>query len=425
LGEKSQSQKGKTAISQMLASFPQGVKDFAEELENLAQELAEIQKNPRKVAQLYCEKYEKRKAFTEEQKASLEQEIADQVADGTLERQVELSATNSNPSEELDTNDLNEDNPKSEKDDLLMYKIIKADLLGHSQLLETEKIRQELSRFVQNEWRDIALGRTLIFNRGMIIPSKELKNGEICVPWFKEDEKILNFRSPFLNSNGLCVSINKHVEDYMGPDGKPLEGIIVVNDEDHKRIQARIDALKSQGIATDEVDPAETESERQGRDFDGDCIGVELANKYPNFTAEAEYRNIPEHSYAPTVKLKKQSFYREDSTQPPFEEIAIHMSDGISVGIINNHVTALEALESEIEILKTYGSREQQSEYLDQVSNHYKKLFAQENNDRHPKPIREEYREQMKEFVTLSSVQNRTPEILQQAIEIIVCCTAK
>ena len=419
LGEKSQSQKGKTAISQLLASFPQGVKDFAEGLEKLAQELAEIQKDPRKVAQLYCEKYEKRKAFTEEQKASLKQEIANQLADGTLERQVELSTADSNLDEELYIDDdLNEDNAKSEKDDLLMYKIIKADQLGHFQLLETEKVKQELSRFVQKEWRDIAIGRTLTFNRGMIIPSKELKNGEICVPWFKEDEKILNFRSPFLNSNGLCVSINKHVEDYVGPDGKPLEGIIVVNDEDHKRIQARIDALKAQGIKTDQVDPAETESERQGRDFDGDCIGVELASKYPNFTAEAEYRNLTENAYAPTVKLKKQSFYRKDKTQPPFEEIAIHMSDGISVGIINNHVTALEALESEIKILKIYGTREQQSEYLDQVSSHYKKLLAQENNEKYPKPIRAEYREPMKEFVALSSVQNRTPEITQRVMEI-------
>jgi hypothetical protein len=418
LGEKSQSQKGKTAISQLLASFPQGIRDFVDELEKQAQELAEIQKDPRKVAQLYCEKYEKRKAFTEQQKTSLDQEIANQVVDITLEKQVELSAVNVNLDEYLNTDDLNEDNAKSEKDDLLMYKIIKADLLGHYQLLETEKVRQELSRFMQNEWRDIALGRTLTFDRGMIIPSKELKNGEICVPWIKEGEKILNFRSPFLNSNSLCVSINKHVEDYLGSDGKPLEGIIVVNDEDHKRIQARIDALKALLIETDEVDPTETESERQGRDFDGDCIGVELARKYPNFTAEAEYRNIPENAYAPTVKLKKQSFYREDGTQPSFEEIAIHMSDSISVGIINNHVTALEALESEIEILKTSGTREQQSEYLDQVSSHYKTLLTQENNERYPKSIRGEYREQIEDFLTLSSVQNITPENIHKAMEI-------
>ncbi|MBK1990172.1 hypothetical protein A0J48_022035 [Sphaerospermopsis aphanizomenoides BCCUSP55] len=402
LGEKSQSQKGKTAISQLLASFPQGIKDFAEELEKQAQELAEIQKDPRKVAQLYCEKYEKRKAFIGQQKP-------EQLENETPDKTVELY--NDNPN----SDDLQEDS-ESEQDDLLMYKIIKSDLLGHAQLLETEKVKQELTRFVQNEWRDIALGRVLTFDRGMIIPSKELKNGEIFVPWMIEGEKILNFRSPFLNANGLCVSINKQVEDYLGPDGNPLEGIIVVNDEDHKRIQARIEALKAQGIETEELDPIETESERQGRDFDGDCIGVELANKYPNFTAEAEYKNLPENAYAPTVKLKKQSFYREDGTQPEFEEIAIHMSDGISVGIINNHVTALEALESEIEILITYGNYQQQTEYLNQVANHYKKLFQLESDKTNPQKIREEYREQMQEFLQLASVQDKSPEVIEQSM---------
>jgi hypothetical protein len=406
LGEKSQSQKGKTAISQLLASFPQGIKDFAEELEKQAQELAEIQQDPRKVAELYCEKYEKRKAFIEQQKT-----------EQLVNEAVELSTNDPKIDENLYPDDLQEDS-ESEQDDLLMYKIIKADLLGHNQLLETEKVKQELSRFVQNEWRDIALGRVLTFDRGMIIPSKELKNGEISVPWIAEGEKILNFRSPFLNANGLCVSINKHIEDYLGPDGNPLAGIIVVNDEDHKRIQARIESLKAQGIETEELDPIETESERQGRDFDGDCIGVELASKYPNFTAEAEYRNLPENAYAPTVKLKKQSFYREDGTQPEFEEIAIHMSDGISVGIINNHVTALEALESEIETLITYGNSQQQTEYLDQVGSHYKKLVNLENNQNHPQAIREEYREQMQEFLQLASVQDRNSQVIEQAMAI-------
>ncbi|MFN6566182.1 hypothetical protein [Dendronalium sp. ChiSLP03b] len=381
LGEKSQSERGHTAISQLLASFPQGIKDFAEELEAQAQKLAETQNDPRKVAQLYCEKYEKRKESLKQAKANTEQEVTQQQTPFVTDFKTE---------NDLEDEELTEDDTKK---DLLMYKLIKADLVGgHNQLLETEKVKQELSRFVQNEWRDIALGRTLTIDRAMIVPSKELKNGEICVPWMKDGEKVLNFRSPFLNSNGLCVSTNKLVEDRLAPDGGPLGGIIVVNDEDHKRIQERIAQLEAQGIDVDEIDPAETESERQGRDFDGDCIGVALASKYPNLTAEAEYRNKPENAYAPTVKLKKQSFYLPDGTQPPFEEIAIHMSDSISVGIINNQVTSVEALESEIEILKIYGTPEQKSEYLDQVSQHYQSLFEQENYSK-PKPIRAEYKQ--------------------------------
>ncbi|MCC5659123.1 hypothetical protein LC608_19505 [Nostoc sp. XA010] len=408
LGEKAQSQKGKTAISQLLASFPQGIKDFAEELEAQAQKLAEAQDDPRIVAQLYCENYEKRKEFSEQQKKSLEQEIIESVKTDTLSKQVE-----NNSDEDLE---LNDESDESQKDDMFMYKLIKADLLGHQQLLETEKVKQELSRFVQSQWRDIAVGKTLTFDRGMIIPSKELKNGEICVTWMDENEKVLNFRSPFLNSNGLCVSNNKLIEDRLGPDGEPLEGIIVVNDEDHKRILARIEALEAQGIQHNEVNPLETESQRQARDFDGDCIGVALAFQYPNFTAEAEYRNQPENAYRPTVKEKKQSFYLENGTQPPFEEIAIHMSDSISVGIINNQVTALEALESEIEVLKTYGTFEQKSNYLDQVSNHYETLFEQERQ-KDPKLIREEYKPYMQGVVEIAHSQ-RTPEIIQQAMDI-------
>ncbi|MHC5723930.1 MAG: hypothetical protein ACYTXY_07155, partial [Nostoc sp.] len=400
LGEKAQSQRGQTAISQLLASFPQGIKDFAEELEAQAQKLAVCQSDPRKLAELYSEKYEKRKEFSEQQSKSLDQEIIESVQAETLSKQLE-----NNPTEDLE---LNSESEQSQQDDMLMYKLIKADLLGHQQLLETEKVKLELSRFVQSEWRDIAIGKTLTFDRGMIIPSKELKNGEICVPWIDEGEKVLNFRSPFLNSNGLCVSVNKYVQDCQAPDGTDLQGIIVVNDEDHKRILARLEA--------NEIAPAETESQRQARDFDGDCIGVALASKYPNFTAEAEYRNQKEFAYAPTVKLKKQSFYREDGTQPPFEEIAIHMSDGISVGVINNQVTALEALESEIEILNTYGNHEQKSEYLDQVSSHYQSLLDQENSSR-PKPIRPEYKPYMHSVVALADAP-RTDVIIQQAIHI-------
>nr|WP_223278429.1 hypothetical protein [Nostoc sp. 'Peltigera membranacea cyanobiont' 232] len=392
------------SISQLLASFSQGIKDFAEELEVQAQRLASIQDDPRILAAYYCERYEKRKESLSQNKLKTSKTI-------NQETDVKKLGTN----DDLDADQELDD--ESTKDDLFMYKLIKADLLGHQQLLETEKVKQELSRFVQSEWRDIAVGKTLTFDQGMIIPSKGLKNGEICVSWLDEQEKILNFRSPFLNSNGLCVSNNKYVEDQLGPDGEPLEGIIVVNDEDHKRIQARIAELEARGINVDFIDPAETESERQARDYDGDCIGVARASLYPNLTAEAERRNLPQNAYSPTVKLKKQSFYDPtDGSQPPFEKIAIHMSDSISVGIINNQVTALEALESEIEVLNAYGTLEQKSEYLEQVSNHYETLFEQERQ-KDPKLIREEYKPYMQGVVEIAHCQI-TPEIIQQAMDI-------
>ncbi len=139
LGEKSQSELGKTAISQLLASFPDGLKDFTEQLELEAKKLNVVQDDPRQLAQLYCEKYEKRKTFLEEQATTLEEQAAE---DPTVAEDLEpLSDGAGAPTvgDRIAT-------------DSFIYKLIKADLQGESQLLETEKVQRELARFVQNEW---------------------------------------------------------------------------------------------------------------------------------------------------------------------------------------------------------------------------------------------------------------------------------
>ncbi|URD53579.1 hypothetical protein [Chroococcidiopsis sp. CCNUC1] len=474
LGEKSQSQRGKTAISQLLASFPVGIKDFAEELEAQAKRLKEAQDDPRKLAALYCEKYEKRKDFNQEQKTQLEKEVKQAIKSNKLPEFIEQY------SQQLEKYEIDNEGNLEETDsreDLIMYRLIKADLMSHCQILETEKVQQELARFVQNEWRDIATGKSLLFERAMVIPSKELKNGEICIPWYNPEEKVLNFRSPFLNSNGLCVSTNRIVEDILGPDRNPLEGAIAVSDETFTQIYNRIllqvkDAVaqvreqdttfNSNEIQTylntnintldlsektklaisfnKEIDKLnklgfnieslvlESEQERQGRDYDGDCIGFTLAKCYPYLAEEAEYRNQIENAYAPTPKLKKQSFYGADGAQPEFEEIAIHMSDGISVGAINNHLTAIEALESEIIILKNYSTAEEKSAYLDAVAKHYKKILPtiiqeeqkQREKDPHERTrqAKQDYIQYMQEFVELASVRNRNNEIIERAFSV-------
>ncbi|OKH47669.1 hypothetical protein NIES2101_23410, partial [Calothrix sp. HK-06] len=448
IGEKSQSELGKTAISQVVASFPKGLKDFTEIIEQEAQKLAEAQKDPRKLAQLYCEKYEKRKDFLEEEANNLKEEVNIEFDQGKQDNINKLR-------ERLEN-------------DSFTYKIIKADLAGSGQLLETEKIKNELTKFVQNEWRDIAIGKKLTFERALVIPSKDLKNGEICIPKYKDGEEVLNFRSPFLNSNGMCVSSNKLVDDRLCPDGKILEGIIVVSDETSERMYKRISSeieevlpeAKSQGIKLDGIEnylnnkeydkkevpekikftdklneyittlngagynidllPYESEQERQARDYDGDCIGFEKASKYPNLAEEAIERNKPENAYLPTVKEKKQSFYNEDGTQPSFEKIAKHMSDGISVGVINNHLTSIEALESEQEIIKLYGNKNQQLEHVSGVAKHYYKILKREDPEKEYTIVPQKYKEPMREFVKLANAakSNNSQELALQAMAV-------
>lgn len=380
IGEKDRSQPSLVAISQTLDCAPFGIKDFLRQIEQEALELAAIQKDPRKVAQRYCEAYEK---FQKN-------------------RQLE-----ENPEE----NDISE-SETAEQQDPIMYRLIKADLEGWGQLLSSQKVVDELERFMQNQWRDLSLGKTIKFNRAMIIPSKDLINGEICDMRFPEGEKILNFCSPYLNSNGMCISKNKYVPDALNPNGKPLVGVVVVNDETRERIAQRIAALQAKGIETDETVPAETESERQGRDFDGDTIGTEIATKYPNFTQEVKKRNLPENAYAPIKKEEKASF----PPDKPFEEIAIFMSDGISVGVINNHATAIEALESEIDLLQEYGSLSHKIEYVKTVGDHYNQLISGENNRQNPIPIKPQYRDYIIQFTQIANQTELTPELINQAL---------
>ncbi|EHJ09330.1 hypothetical protein CWATWH0003_B238 [Crocosphaera watsonii WH 0003] len=253
----------------------------------------------------------------------------------------------------------------------------------------------------------------------MIIPSKDLKTGEICVPWMKEGEQVLNFRSPFLNHNGMIHSTNKYVEDMYAPSGKELQGVIIVNDEDYSRIVnrtlAEAKAIKPNIILPDipnklnklSVDerisltdqfntileeagvklriPYESDCERMAADFDGDCMGVAEATRYPNFTKEVINKSQPQNLFKPTRKEDKLSF--PEGTD--FETIAIHQSDGISVGSINNSVTAFEALLSEQEIYETYGTPALKRELAQQLITKAQQLLKQEKNAKNIIPIPE------------------------------------
>jgi hypothetical protein len=102
------------------------------------------------------------------------------------------------------------------------------------------------------------------------------------------------------------------------------------------------------------------------------------------------------------------------------------MSDSISVGVINNHATALEALESEIDILRKYGTVQQKSDYVQQVGSHYQKLINEQNiRDRKaltldlaaPNLIPSQYRDRIASFAQISQ-SSLTPETINAALTI-------
>ncbi|MGB5595711.1 MAG: hypothetical protein WBM62_16985, partial [Crocosphaera sp.] len=270
----------------------------------------------------------------------------------------------------------------------------------------------------------------------MIIPSKDLKTGEICVPWMTEGEQVLNFRSPFLNHNGMIHSNNKYVEDMYAPGGKELQGVIIVNDEDYSRIVNRTvaeaktinpninipdipDKLNKLSVDeritfTDKLNdtfeqagvklrvPYESDCERMAADFDGDCMGVAEATRYPNFTQEVIKKSHPKNLFKPTRKENKLSF-PEDTD---FETIAIHQSDGITVGSINNSVTTFEALLSEQEIYETYGTPVLKQQLAQQLIKRSQQLLRQEETANNPIPIPEQL---LPNFEKIASFDNNNP----------------
>ena len=440
LGNKEESKKTKNALSQIHASFPNGIRDYAEILRKQAENLAEIEQDPRRLAQYYCAKYEEHQANQTNQK-----------------EQPNNPDPNNNPDE---TAEIGKFTHNSE----LVYQLLKQQLeSGHPQILETPIIINELKSFVRREKVEIAIGKSICFERAMIIPSKNLKNGEIFVPWLDNGEDIINFRSPLINSNGMCVSRNKELPEELLPSGEYPSGVIFVSDETHQEIVQRINAEIRQlvaakneksgqkivltdadfldetidydglsgkklvervaqqnaqletiasrlGIDISERIPIETESQRQGRDFDGDCIGVALASLFPNLAAEVIRRNLPENAYIPTIKQEKQSFVDietegDRTIEVPwlFERIALFMSNSSQIiGQISNHLTAVEALESELEIISNFGSKNDRLELIHKLSQRYSDLVEQENKQQII-IIPEHYRAPMKAIADISS----------------------
>jgi hypothetical protein len=94
-----------------------------------------------------------------------------------------------------------------------------------------------------------------------------------------------------------------------------------------------------------------------GADFDGDYAAFAKAKNYPHLVAEIEQRQQPEYRYSTVHKLAKASF-EENS----FEAIALKMYDDKSTGIINNILTSIIALESEILVVQSMGDVVEQYE---------------------------------------------------------------
>ena len=324
LGIKTLAEYGEHSLgTQVLVNYPRGVEaDILPQLARQAENLAQIQSDPRQLAAYYVDKYERRQALMAQENEAETGDDPDELL-GTLDEVTQTAADEQSP---------------PTKEDGLLYRLLKADLSGHLQILEHPKVTADLASFVRREWTDIATGRAIKFQAGLAQPSLDLGKDEICVPYFPEAEELIVTRSPLINSNGVIILTNKHLPKAMGQQG------------------------------TVHIHP-ETAAAHLQADFDGDHLVFEKASKYPTLAAEIKEYNLQENRYPDVVKRDKIKY------QGSFEEIAVSAMEN-KIGIIANQVQKSVALQWETQLLPD----EHKAEYLQAISRHYTKLLQDDAN---------------------------------------------
>lgn len=365
VGVKSLANYGEQSLgTQILVNYPKGVQaDILPELREKAEKLVQIQSDPRKVAQLYVEKYEKRKAISQgiaplDANALQEKTELQQDDDENLFSVIDDAFGEGEPKDFEQFED--EARPPDEKEQLL-YRLLKADLeAGHGQLLEHPKITDELNKFVRKEWVDIATGRAIKFDSGLAQPSLKLTEDEICIPHFPEGAEVIVTRSPLVNSNGVITLTNKHL-----PEFQHEQGTVHINP---KTAAAHLQA-----------------------DFDGDRLAFQLADKYPTLAAEVKEHNTPKNRYPDIVKAKKIPYVAET-----FAEIAVLAREN-KIGIIANQIQKTVALQYETELVP----QKEKAEYLQNLSAGFKRLIIEDANPKADLKLPESFKGRIQELINL------------------------
>lgn len=363
LGVKTLAEYGEHSLgTQILVNYPRAVEaDVLPRLEMDALILANIQSDPRKLAQHYVETYERRKALLNSQESSSAEDLAD--FDAVFDQLMQ-----------------GENPQQHQQQDQLVYRLLKADLEGHYQILEHPKIIAELQEFVRSEWVDIATGRAIKFTAGLAQPSLKLGENEICVPFIPEGEEVIVTRSPLINSNGVIVLTNRHL-----PEAMKLKGCV------HIHPKTAMDNMQC--------------------DFDGDRLAFAPAKDFPTLAVEVKEYNLPENRYPDVVKKAKIPY------TGTFEEIAVSAMEN-KIGIIANEIQKNVALQWEAQLIP----KEEKFGYLKRISAHMKEVAA-----RHDKGELELPEKVMEQVNSIANLPAKLSEIqvergLEQVKELLRCC---
>ena len=291
IGNKTDAYYGVTSTgAQFWNLFPLGVKrDVVPRLERRLLELKDIASDPRKIAQDYIDTMDARCKYLVNNESEPEDSIDfDNLNLGELEKLI--------------------DNVFGNNDQDVIYRILKADLDGHYQLLEHPKIVDKLNEHWRSSYMDCATGRFIKFDSAMAQTCHDLAPNEVCYPNFPDGAELIVYRGPVANSNTVDIYINRHL-----PDEPKDIGTI---------------KLSPQGL------------KHSLSDCDGDRMAIALANEFPHTAAEIKQKQLTQNRYAEIVKPQKKAYTGS------FEQIALDAMEN-KIGLVANLCMKAIALENE------------------------------------------------------------------------------
>ena len=343
IGNKTNAYHGITSTgAQFWNSFPRGVEgDVLPRLQKRLEELKDMANDPRKIAQDYIDSIDA-KCFHQIQAQTESEDLIDfESFDlGDIENLID---------DMFLSNDCEQN---------LIYRILKADLKEHCQLLEHPKIIDKLQEHLKQQYMDCATGRFIKFDSAMAQTCHDLEKNEVCYPKFPDGAELIVYRGPTANSNTVDVYINRHLPN-----------------EPHD-------------IGTIKMSPQGLKHSLS--DCDGDRMAIALSSDFPHTAAEIKQKQIKENRYSEIVKPDKEAY------KGSFEQIALDAMES-KIGIVANLCMKGIALENECTSIPL----KEAQKFIQDISCAAVEMLKAENHHAHPIQYPENLRTQIVELAQL------------------------
>ena len=343
IGNKTNAYYGITSTgAQFWNSFPRGVEgDVLPRLERRLEELKDIADDPRKIAQDYIN--------------SIDAKCLAQIqAQTESEDLIDFESFDLGDIENL----IDDMFLSSDREQNLIYRILKADLKEHCQLLEHPKIIDKLQEHLRQQYMDCATGRFIKFDSAMAQTCHDLADNEVCYPKFPDGAELIIYRGPTANSNTVDVYINRHLPN-----------------EPHD-------------IGTIKMSPQGLKHSLS--DCDGDRMAIALSSDFPHTAAEIKQKQIKENRYEKIIKPEKKSYTGS------FEKIALDAMEN-KIGVVANLCMKGIALENECISIPP----KEAHKFIQDISCAAVKMLKAENHHTQPIQYPENIRTQIVELAQL------------------------